>query len=155
MMKIFRLFFKSGSFPMCMSLMKNGCNCLFVGDKSGGLHLIDADKFQEIKAVDLHTSKITGIDATLGGIVTTSSDKTVKILQPDMSLKVMATLPANEIGDIVSVSMDDDCLAAGSSSEMVQVWRPKTDDNSNIAEPLERLNLNVTLMRSSQVLNGN
>jgi len=37
------------------------------------------------------------------------------------------------MGDIVSVSMDNDCLAAGSSSEMVQVWRPRTDDNSNIA----------------------
>ena len=119
---------------MCMGLMKNGCNCLFVGDKSGGLHLIDADKMQEIKVVqDLHSSKITGIDVTLGGVVTTSSDKTVKILQPDLSLKVMTTLPAGDMGDIVSVSMDNDCLAAGSSSEMVQVWRPRTDDNSNIA----------------------
>jgi len=27
--------------------------------------------------------------------------------------------------------MDDDCLAAGSSSEVVQVWRPKIDNNSN------------------------
>lgn len=131
---ISRLFFPSGSYPMCMSLMKNGCNCLFVGDKSGGLHLIDADKMQEIKVVqDLHSSKITGIDVTLGGVVTTSSDKTVKILQPDLSLKVMTTLPAGDMGDIVSVSMDNDCLAAGSSSEMVQVWRPRTDDNSNIA----------------------
>ena len=135
---ISRLFFASGSYPMCMSLMKNGCNCLFVGDKAGGLHLIDADKMQQIKVVqDLHNGKITGIDASLGGIVTASSDKTVKILQPDLSLKVMTTLPTNEIGDIVSVSMDDDCLAGGSSSEMVQVWRPKTDDNSNIAEPAE------------------
>ena len=67
----------------------------------------------------------------MGGIITTSSDKTAKILQPDLSLKVLAKIDATDIGDIVSVSMDDDCLAAGSSSEVIQVWRPKVDTNSN------------------------
>ena len=115
--------------------MDNGCNCLVVGDKTGGLHLVDANKMQQIKVVpNLHSNKITGIDVSMGGIVTASSDKTVKILQPDMSLKVLTTIQADELlgGDIVSVSMDDDCLAAGSSSEMVQVWRPKMDNNSNV-----------------------
>ena len=29
-----------GAYPMCMSLIDNGCNCLVVGDKTGNLHLI-------------------------------------------------------------------------------------------------------------------
>ena len=112
--------------------MDEGVNCLVVGDKIGGLHLIDANKMEEIKEIkNLHSNKITGIDVSLSGIVTTSSDKTVKILQPDMSLNVITTLQVADIGDVVSVSMDDDCLAAGSSSEVVQVWRPKIDNNSN------------------------
>ena len=127
-----RLHFPNGSYPMCMKLMDEGVNCLVVGDKIGGLHLIDANKMEEIKEIkNLHSNKITGIDVSLSGIVTTSSDKTVKILQPDMSLNVITTLQVADIGDVVSVSMDDDCLAAGSSSEVVQVWRPKIDNNSN------------------------
>jgi WD40 repeat protein len=120
------------SFPMCMKLMDEGVNCLVVGDKSGGLHLIDANKMEEIKVLkNLHSNKITDIDVSMSGIVTTSSDKTVKILQPDMSLNPIATLQVEDIGDVVSVSMDNDCLAAGSSSELIQVWRPKIDRNSN------------------------
>jgi WD40 repeat protein len=120
------------SFPMCMKLMDEGVNCLTVGDKSGGLHLIDANKMEEIKVLkNLHSNKITDIDVSMSGIVTTSSDKTVKILQPDMSLNPIATLQVEDIGDVVSVSMDNDCLAAGSSSELIQVWRPKIDRNSN------------------------
>ena len=127
-----RLHFGSGSFPMCMGLLDAGCPCLVVGDKLGGLHLVNADKMEEIKVLkDLHSHKITGIDVSMGGIVTTSSDKTIKVLQPDLSLKVITTLSASDIGDAVSVSMDEDCLAAGSSSEVIQVWRPKIDDNSN------------------------
>lgn len=129
-----RIHFLNGSYPMCMKLMDHGCNCLVVGDKSGGLHLIDANKMEHIKRLDnLHSNKITGLDVSLAGIVTSSSDKTVKILQPDMSLKVIATIASNNEsgGDIVSVSFDDDCLAAGTSSEMIQVWRPKMDSNSN------------------------
>ena len=132
---ISRIHFKQGGYPMCMGLMDNGCNCLVVGDKTGGLHLIDANKMEEIKVLpDLHGGKITGIDVSMAGIVTASSDRTVKILQPDMSLKVLTTFQAAAGDDleVVSVSMDDDCLAAGSSSEMVQVWRPKIDNNSNI-----------------------
>lgn len=132
-----RIHFLNGSYPMCMKLMDHGCNCLVVGDKSGGLHLIDANKMEHIKKMDnLHSNKITGLDVSLAGIVTSSSDKTVKILQPDLSLNVIATIPSkNDIGgDIVSVSFDDDCLAAGSSSEMITVWRPKMDSNSNEIE---------------------
>ena len=87
---------------------------------------------EEIKVLkNLHSNKITDIDVSMSGIVTTSSDKTVKILQPDMSLNPIATLQVEDIGDVVSVSMDNDCLAAGSSSELIQVWRPKIDWNSN------------------------
>ena len=128
-----RMTFKdTGGFPMCMDLMGDGCNCLVVGDKNGGLRLIDANKMEEIKAVpNLHSTKITGIDVGLDGIVTSSSDKTVKILQPDLSLNVIATLTDNELGEVVAVSFANDCLAVGSGLEYVQVWRPKTDDNSN------------------------
>lgn len=126
-----RLHFENGCYPMCMKLMDQ-TSCLVVGDKSGNLYLIDARNLSKIKHLkSLHSNKITGIDVSIGGIVTTSSDKTVKVLQPDLSLNVITSIPAQDIGDVVSVSMDDDCLAAGSSSEMVQVWRPKTDDNSN------------------------
>ena len=119
-------------YPMCMSLMDQGCNCLVIGDKNGNLHLIDANKMEEIKVVHrLHENKITSVDAGMGGIVTSSTDKTLKILQPDMSLKVITTIQDKELGDVVSVSFSEDCLAAGSGSEYIQVWRPKLDNNSN------------------------
>ena len=87
---------------------------------------------EEIKVVHkLHDNKITSVDAGMGGIVTSSADKTLKILQPDMSLNVIATIKDKELGDVVSVSFSEDCLAAGSGAEYIQVWRPKLDDNSN------------------------
>jgi len=133
-----RLHFANGSYPMCMKLMDDGVNCLVVGDKLGGLHLIDANKMEVIKELkNLHSHKITGIDVSMSGIVTTSSDKMIQILQPDLSLNIITTLQVGDIGDVVSVSMDDDCLAAGSSSETVQVWRPKIDGNSNEIKELQ------------------
>ena len=133
-----RLHFANGSYPMCMKLMDDGVNCLVVGDKLGGLHLIDANKMEVIKELkNLHSHKITGIDVSMSGIVTTSSDKMIQILQPDLSLNIITTLQVGDIGDVVSVSMDDDCLAAGSSSEIVQVWRPKIDGNSNEIKELQ------------------
>ncbi len=131
-----RIRFQKESYPMCMKVLDQGCPVLVVGDKAGNLHLIDANKMTEIKCLqNLHSGKITGIDASMAGIVTTSTDKSLKLLQPDLSLKVVASIPTNETGDLVSVSMDDDYLAAGSSSEWVQIWRGKKDDNSNeIAE---------------------
>ena len=105
---------------------------LVVGDKNGNLHLIDANKMEEIKVLhNLHSNKITSIDAGMGGIVTSSSDKTLKILQPDLSLKVIASIEDKELGDVVSVSFSEDCLAAGSGGDIIQVWRPRLDDNSN------------------------
>jgi WD40 repeat protein len=127
-----RLYFKNGGgFPMCMGLME-GCTCLVVGDKIGGLHLVDTNKMQEIKVLpNLHDGKITGIDVSIGGIVTCSTDGKVKILQPDISLATIATIEDKDFGDVTAVSMNNDILATGSSLEMVQIWRPKTDDNSN------------------------
>ena len=120
-----RLAFKDSGYPMCMGLMED-TNALFVGDKTGGLRIVDAYTMAEVKSVKgLHKEKVTGIDVSKGGIVTCSTDKTVKLLQPDLGLAVVASIEDKDFGDVTAVSHVGDSLAIGRSLEMFEVWKPK------------------------------
>ena len=121
-----KLKFDSG-YPISMDIV-DGDNCLYVGDKAGGLHLIDATggKLKEVKVSRvLHKDKIVGVNATRGGIVTASTDKTVKVLTPDLEMKAFNTFYDNESGEITSISYSHGILAMGDSREVISVYRCK------------------------------
>ena len=70
-----RLHFTKGTYPMCMKPMGR---TLYVGDKVGNLHLVDLSTKTPLKRIKtvtgLHSGKVNGIDTSLGGIFTCSSD---------------------------------------------------------------------------------
>lgn len=119
------------SFPMCMGLMP-GCDCLVVGDKTGNLHLMNSSTLESVKQVKgLHSGKITGLDVSQGGIVTCSSDRTVKLIQPDLGAATISVIDQKDFGEVTAVSCSERTLMTGHSLEMVQVWRPKSSSQQD------------------------
>jgi len=121
-----KLRFAEGVFPMCVAVM-DGDNCLYVGDKAGGLHLFDCTdgKLRKIRSEkNLHSGKVVGIDASHAGIVTCSTDKTVKLLTPDLGMKAFKTFDegGKEFGEVTAISHQDGVLAMGHSQEVIQVY---------------------------------
>ena len=89
------------------------------------MHLIDTTngKLQLVRCLEnLHESKILGIDASLGGIITCSSDKTVKIIQPDFSMDTIAHISKEQYGDVSAVSHWRGVLALGHSDEVIRFY---------------------------------
>ena len=71
---------------------------------------------------DLHSEKICGIAASQGGVVTCSTDKTVKLLTPDLDMNVINTIEGNEdLGEVTAVAHSKGILALGHSGEAIQV----------------------------------
>ena len=98
---------------------------LKVGDKSGNLHLIEISNgiLNEVKCVEkLHNGKIHNIDASKGGIVTCSSDKTVKILHPDISMDTIKTIDEEKYGEVTAVSHWRGVLAMAHSEEVIRFY---------------------------------
>ena len=96
-----------------------------VGDKIGNLHLIEISHgaLTEVKCFkNLHQSKILDIDVSKGGIVTCSSDKTVKILQPDLSMNTIVHLAEETYGEVTAVSHLKGILAMGHSEEVIRFY---------------------------------
>ena len=96
-----------------------------VGDKCGNLHLIETThgKLIEVNIVEkLHAQKILGVDASRGGIVTCSSDRTVKILTPDLSMKTIAQIGDESFGEVTAVSYSKGILAMGYGDEVIQIY---------------------------------
>ena len=80
-------------------------------------------KLKQVKCLEsLHESKILGIDASIGGIVTCSSDKTVKIIQPDLSMDTIANINKEQYGDVSAVSHWRGVLALGHSDEVIRFY---------------------------------
>ncbi|ESP00523.1 hypothetical protein LOTGIDRAFT_83319, partial [Lottia gigantea] len=72
-----------------------GDNQLWFGDKTGNLHLINTTHgdFNMVATYDVgHTGKLTGVQRTPGSIFTSSSDNTIKVLQPTLNPTAMTTL---------------------------------------------------------------
>ena len=69
-------------------------NHLWVGGQTL-VHLYDGSKqlFEYVESVDLdHKSKITGIQYTLGSLITCSKDKTIKFSEPNSQPSVIKSL---------------------------------------------------------------
>ena len=78
-------------FPLSLSLQDNS---LYVGDKGGGLHLIDAsqDRFSLVTSYHTGLSRLQSISAGLGSVVTATWDGTVRVFQPDLGMALINTV---------------------------------------------------------------
>jgi len=110
------------SFPMSMSWHGN---CLYVGDKSGSLHLIDTtnDAFDIIQQYHTgHSGKITSIASSLGSVITSSSDGDIRVFHPNRNLDLMATIKNQDCGEAAQISHNDHVLAGAFSNNTVKIW---------------------------------
>ena len=74
-------------------------NSLYVGDRDGGLHLIDAsqDRFSLVTSYDTGTPGLHSISAGLGSVVTAANtagrdDGTIRVFQPDLEMALINTV---------------------------------------------------------------
>lgn len=110
------------SFPMSMALLDN---ILYVGDRSGNLHLIDttADAFNIVQSYTTGSSgRVTSIHSGYGSLMTGSSDGTIAIFHPDRRLDRIALLKNPECGEIAQISYRHHTLAAACSSNTIKIW---------------------------------
>ena len=68
-------------------------NSLYVGDRDGGLHLIDAsqDRFSLVTSYDTGTRDIISISAGLGSVVT-AGYRTIRVFQLDLEMALINTV---------------------------------------------------------------
>jgi WD40 repeat protein len=112
------------SFPMCLSL--HGPS-LYVGDKGGGLHLLDGtyDRFDVVQYYSTgHSGKITSVVHGLGSLITSSTDGDVKVFHPSRNLELIKTLKSPDCGEAanLSYSVRNKILAAAFSNNTVKIW---------------------------------
>ncbi|XP_077863902.1 uncharacterized protein LOC144348387 [Saccoglossus kowalevskii] len=113
-------------FPMTISYNPECQGQIWIGEKTGLLHLMDARDgvFDIVKTYDVgHTGKLTGILHNLGCLVTCSYDKTVKIHEPNDDPETICTLLEHD-GEVADIDMQNNVLVSGSSDMTVHVWRP-------------------------------
>jgi len=121
-----RLTIPGSGFPLSLSLCWNS---LYVGDKSGGIHLVDTsqDRFDVVQSFNAGgKTKITSIIAGLGCVVSSSSDGDIRIHHPDRNMDLIRKIGNPECGELASVSYNDSpgnqTLVAGFSNNTVKIW---------------------------------
>ncbi|XP_038049594.1 F-box/WD repeat-containing protein 9-like [Patiria miniata] len=113
-------------FPMCMSY---GLGQLWVGRKDGKVNVIDPTqgKFDIVQTYDVgHESKVTGILHSLGSVVTCSTDRTIKIHEPNHDPSPIRTI--EHTTSLSAIHTNNGVLAAGGSDQSVNIWRPTRDE---------------------------
>jgi len=116
------------SFPMCFSLHSNS---LYVGDKGGGLHLIDCgeERFDVVEQYKTgHSGKITSVSHGWGSLHTASSDGDIKVFHPNRNLEIITTIKNPHCGEVAQIdySVKNKVLAAAFSNNTVKIWSPPT-----------------------------
>lgn len=115
---------KLDSYPMCMSYSDNQ---LWLGDKTGQVHLVDATQgsFNVVKTYDVgHTGKLTGIRHTQGGVFTCCTDKTVKVLEPTSRLETICTIVSDNCA-VARIDYKNGVLASANSNMSISVLLPR------------------------------
>lgn len=112
------------SFPLSLSLQDNS---LYVGDKGGGLHLIDAsqDRYSLVSSYNTgHQGKLSSISASLGSVVTAASDGTIRVFHPDRAMALMATIKNPDCGELAQLcyQQSSQTMAAAFSNNTVKIW---------------------------------
>lgn len=122
--------FKTLEFEEYPMSLDYGQDQLWVGDKGGSLHLIDATDgdFNIVQSYpDVHKGKVTGVKRTHGAIYTCSTDKTINVLEPTVDPGVISVL-TNQTSDVAGLSYQNETLACASSSANVGIWKAKRRD---------------------------
>ncbi|XP_072043774.1 F-box/WD repeat-containing protein 9-like [Amphiura filiformis] len=111
------------SFSMCMSY---GFNQLWSGQRDGSLHVLDTKhgRFDIVETYDSgHKGKLTDVIHNLGAVITCSTDKTIKIHEPNHNPAVIAT-HSEYYGDVAALHLQNNVLASACSDATVGIWRP-------------------------------
>ncbi|XP_076657532.1 F-box/WD repeat-containing protein 9 isoform X2 [Halictus rubicundus] len=126
--KVINNFTITESFPMCICMQKD---VIYVGDNSAKLYVLDPKKnFEVVKSYSTeHKKGITGVHVSPGSLITTSTDKTVRIATPTDPPRHLATLESS-YGAIVRSDYLNGVLGV-SGTEGIQIWRPKSHSNAS------------------------
>lgn len=112
------------SFAMDISF---GHQQLWVADKEGNLQLYDASlgQFEHIKTYDVgHKGKATGVIYSPGAIFTSSTDNTIKVLEPNLSPAAITTIN-DHTAPVTRLTYQNGVLASAGSDVSVGIWIPK------------------------------
>lgn len=99
---------------------------LWIGDRKGFVHLIQPKTFKHFKTYDVgHKNKITGIQFSMGSLITCSADRTIRISEPTDNPRTIHTITSGHfISEISSIDFQNDVLASGEGDAAVDVWIP-------------------------------
>lgn len=99
---------------------------VYVGDSHAKLHVLDPKKdFEPVKCYSTeHRRGVNGVHAGPGCLITSSTDKTVRISYPTDPPQHLVTLTSN-YGEVASIDYLNDVLAV-SGTEGIEIWRPKS-----------------------------
>lgn len=118
---------KLQQYPMSMSYDDGQ---LWVGDKGGSVHLLDASSgdLRLVKTYNVgHAQKVTGIIHTPGILITCSTDKTVKVLEPNLNPGLIVNL-TEMTSEVAEISYRNGVLACASSGMCVGIYKRREDD---------------------------
>nr|XP_033331133.1 F-box/WD repeat-containing protein 9-like [Megalopta genalis] len=116
------------SFPMCICMQRD---IIYVGDSTAKLYVLDPNEnFNAVKTYPTeHKKAITGIHVAPGCLITSSTDKTVRITTPTDPPQHLATLESN-YGGIASSDYLNDVLAV-SGTGGIEIWRPRSRSHTS------------------------
>uniref|UniRef100_A0A2L2YHS3 F-box/WD repeat-containing protein 9 n=1 Tax=Parasteatoda tepidariorum TaxID=114398 RepID=A0A2L2YHS3_PARTP len=113
-------------FPLSMSYEYGQ---LLVGDVLGSIHVIDpvSGNFDLLKSYESgHKTKITGIQHSLGSVMTCSTDKTIRVLEPSENPSIITVL--NVGSEVSKISAYKTTLASANTDDSISIWLPKEEE---------------------------
>ncbi|XP_068083329.1 F-box/WD repeat-containing protein 9 [Anabrus simplex] len=116
---------RRGNTPLCLSLDDS---ILYVGDGDGQLHLLNpaGGLFNLVMSYNTgHTGKLTAIQHNLGCVITSSTDRTLRVLTPTRQPELIGVIPS-EAGEVTRFDYKNNILAAGGTDCAVELWIPKS-----------------------------
>ncbi|CAL1271227.1 unnamed protein product [Larinioides sclopetarius] len=112
-------------FPLSMSY---DFHQLLVGDVLGFFHVIDPTEqsFELVQTYETgHKLKVTGIQHSLGSIITCSTDKTIRILEPNTNPQPIAVLSCSS--EVSKISAYKTILASANTDDSITIWIPEEE----------------------------
>ncbi|XP_054711253.1 F-box/WD repeat-containing protein 9-like [Uloborus diversus] len=115
---------KLDGFPMSMSYNDGQ---ILVGDVEGSIHVIDPHEDYELlqSYKSGHQLKVTGIQHNLGSIITCSTDKTIRVLEPNAEPEPIAVLQGD--AEVAKISFCNSILVSANADDSITVWKPRED----------------------------
>ncbi|GFV50224.1 hypothetical protein TNCV_621371 [Trichonephila clavipes] len=101
---------------------------LLVGDVLGYFHVIDPTEQSFELALTYktgHKQKVTGIENSLGSIITSSTDKSIRVLQPNIDPEPIAVL--NCASEVSKISTYKHMLASANTDDSISIWIPEEE----------------------------